>query len=138
MPPKLPRNDPTRGPFRETLRGRLALSPGGTLSKVRHVKTRAQPSVEEFGETIMRRDFARLAELLHDGLSYEICGIELAGAGVFDKPAILARLPRVLSLFEDGGAWITPTKVSRDGDWIIAESTAAPLRVDRQPEERSR
>jgi hypothetical protein len=89
------------------------------------VQTEAGRIIEEFGEAIMRRDFERLAELLHDDLSYEICGIELPGAGVFDKPTILETLPAVLSLFEEGGPRMTVTRAFHDGDWIIAESTGA-------------
>ena len=89
------------------------------------MKSAGEQVVDEFGDAITRRDFERLAELLDDDLSYEICGIELAGAGVFDKPTILAALRRVLGLFEDGSPRMTITKVFHDGDWIIAESTGA-------------
>jgi hypothetical protein len=47
------------------------------------------------------------------------------GAGVFDKPTILARLPELLSLFEDGGPRMTITKVFQGRDWIIAERSGA-------------
>jgi hypothetical protein len=82
------------------------------LTKVSHVQTEAERIIEAFGEAIMRRDFEALAELLHDDLSYETCGIDLEGAGVFDKPTILARLPQVLTLFEDGGPRMTITSRS--------------------------
>jgi ketosteroid isomerase-like protein len=80
------------------------------------MQAQAERIIEEFGEAIMRRDFEALAELLHDDLSYEICGLELEGAGVFDKPTVLARLPQVLSLFEDGGPRMTITRSFHDGD----------------------
>ncbi len=81
--------------------------------------------VLEFGDAVARRDFARLAELLDDGVSYEICGIEMPGAGVFSKDQILEAFPDVLSLFEDGGPRMTVTRMFHDGDWVIAESTGA-------------
>jgi hypothetical protein len=92
------------------------------------VDTQAQPIVEEFGGAIIRRDFARHAELLDDDLSYELCGIEAAGAGVFDKPPILVTLPRMLSVFEAGGSRMRLTKAFYDGDRGVAGSTAAPPR----------
>jgi uncharacterized protein len=81
--------------------------------------------VLDFGDAIARRDFGRLAELLDDNVSYEICGIEMPGAGVSDKTAMLAAFPEVLSLFEDGGPRMTTTRMFHDGDWVIAESTGA-------------
>jgi ketosteroid isomerase-like protein len=81
--------------------------------------------VRDLGDAIARRDFARLAELLDDSVSYEICGIEMPGAGVFGKDAILAAFPEVLSLFEDDGPRMTITRMFHDGDWVIAESTGA-------------
>jgi uncharacterized protein len=81
--------------------------------------------VVDFGDAVARRDFARLAELLADDVGYEICGIEMPGAGVFDKRTILERFPEVLSLFEDGGPTMTITRMFHDGDWVIAESTGA-------------
>ena len=62
---------------------------------------RTERIARELSAAIEARDFARLAELLDDDLSYEVCGIEMAGAGVFDKQTLLANMPAVLSLFED-------------------------------------
>jgi len=81
--------------------------------------------VTEINDAVMKRDFARLAALFDDDLRYEICGIEMPGAGVFDKDSILESFPEVLSLFEDGSPRMTVTRLFRDGDWVIAESTGA-------------
>ena len=81
--------------------------------------------VTEINEAVTKRDLARLAELFDDELRYEICGIEMPGAGVFDKDAILESFPEVLRLFEDGSPRMTVTRTFRDGDWVIAESTGA-------------
>jgi len=85
----------------------------------------AEQIVMEFGEAVSARDFARLAELLDDDLRYELCGIELEGAGIFDKPTVLENFRAVLDLFEDGSPRMTVTRMFRDGDWIIAEGTGA-------------
>ena len=85
----------------------------------------AEQVVSEINEAVLTRDFARLAELFDDELRYEICGIEMPGAGVFDKETILKNFPEVLSLFEDGSPRMTITRLFRDGEWIIAESTGA-------------
>ena len=81
--------------------------------------------VVDLGHAITNRDFARLAELLDDDVVYEIAGIEMEGAGVFDKTTLLATMPRVLTLFEDGSPRLTITHTFRDGDWIITEATGA-------------
>jgi ketosteroid isomerase-like protein len=79
--------------------------------------------VRDFNDAISRHDFDRLAELLDDGASYEVCGIELQGAGVYDKATILQILPGMLSLFEPGSPRMTITRLFRDGDWVIMEGT---------------
>ena len=81
--------------------------------------------VRDFGAAITNRDFARLAELLDDDAVYEIAGIEMEGAGVFSKETLLARMPAVLTLFEEGSPRLTITHTFRDGDWIITEATGA-------------
>jgi ketosteroid isomerase-like protein len=81
--------------------------------------------VRDFNDAISRHDFDRLAELLDDGASYEVCGIDLPGAGVFDKATILETLPGMLALFEDGSPRMTITRIFRDGDWAIMEGTGA-------------
>ena len=81
--------------------------------------------VADFGAAITTRDFARLAELLDDDVVYEIAGIEMEGAGVFDKRTLLETMPRVLTLFEDGSPRLTVTQSFRDGDWIITEATGS-------------
>jgi ketosteroid isomerase-like protein len=85
--------------------------------------TASERVVHDLGDAIARRDFARVAELLDDDVSYEICGIEMPGAGVMRKQDLLERFPEVLSLFEDGGPRMTITRMFHDGDWVIAEST---------------
>ena len=79
--------------------------------------------VRDFTAAIERHDFDRLAELLDDGASYEICGIELEGAGVFDKRTILRILPGMVGLFEEGSPQMTISRLFRDGDWVIMEGT---------------
>jgi ketosteroid isomerase-like protein len=81
--------------------------------------------VLDFGEAVAQRDFARMAELLDDNVNYEICGIEMPGAGVMRKDELLERFPEVLSLFEAGGPRMTVTRMFHDGNWVIAESTGA-------------
>ena len=81
----------------------------------------AEQVVRDFHAAVSRHDFDRLAELLDDGASYEVCGIELEGAGVFDKATVLRILPGMLSLFEPGSPRMTITRLFRDGDWIIME-----------------
>lgn len=81
--------------------------------------------VADVGRAITNRDFAALAELLDDEVVYEIAGIEMEGAGVFDKATLLETMPRVLELFEAGSPRLTITHTFRDGDWIITEATGA-------------
>lgn len=80
--------------------------------------------VRDFAAAFGRHDVQRLAELLDDAASYEVCGIEMEGAGVFDKTTILQILPGMLALFEDGSPRTTITRMFRDGDWVVAEATA--------------
>jgi ketosteroid isomerase-like protein len=77
--------------------------------------------VRDFNDAISRHDFDRLAALLDDGATYEVCGIELQGAGVFDKATMLQVLPGMLGLFEHGSPRMTITRMFRDGDWVIME-----------------
>jgi ketosteroid isomerase-like protein len=77
--------------------------------------------VRDFTDAVSRHDIERLAELLADDASYEGCGIELDGAGVFDKATILQILPGMLSLFEPGSPRMKITRLFRDGDWIVME-----------------
>jgi ketosteroid isomerase-like protein len=79
--------------------------------------------VRDFTDAVSRHDVGRLAELLDDDASYEVCGIELDGAGVFDKATILQILPGMLSLFEAGSPRMTITRLFRDGDWIVMEGS---------------
>ena len=79
--------------------------------------------VRDWTDAVSRHDVDRLAELLDDVASYEVCGIELDGAGVYDKATILQILPGMLGMFEPGSPKVTITKVLRDGDWVVAEST---------------
>jgi uncharacterized protein len=81
--------------------------------------------VSDFHEAVTRRDFARIAELLHEDATYEVCGIELVGAGVFDRAAMLENLPQALAAFAEGSPRMTITKRFRDGDWVIIEGTGS-------------
>jgi uncharacterized protein len=85
----------------------------------------ADQIVREFGEAVAAHDLARLAELLDDNLSYEMCAIDLPGAGTFDKPTMLARFGEVLERFEHDSPRMTITRVFHDGDWVIAEGVGA-------------
>lgn len=80
--------------------------------------------VRDFNDAISRHDFDRLGELLDDGATYEVCGIELQGAGVFDKATLLQVLPGMLGLFEPGSPRMTITRMFNDGDWVIMEGVA--------------
>ena len=41
--------------------------------------------VRDFNDAISHHDFDRLAELLDDSATYEVCGIELEGAGFLPR-----------------------------------------------------
>jgi ketosteroid isomerase-like protein len=81
--------------------------------------------VREFNETISRHDFDRLARLLDDNATYEACGIDLEGAGLFDKDTLLQMLPGMLALFEPGSPRMTITRMFNDDDWVVMEGTGA-------------
>jgi len=81
--------------------------------------------VRDLHAAITARDFARLRDLLDDRLAWEVCGIDFAGAGIFDKAAILGTMPGMLEVFEEGSPRMTITSLFRDGDWVIAEGTGA-------------
>jgi uncharacterized protein len=77
--------------------------------------------VRDFNDAISRHDFDRLAELLDDSATYEVCGIELEGAGVYDKATMLQILPGMLSLFAAGSPRMNIMRTFRDGDWVVME-----------------
>jgi ketosteroid isomerase-like protein len=79
--------------------------------------------VHAFTEAVAAHDVACLAVLLADDCTYEICGFELPGAGVYTKDAILEILPGLLELFEPGSPQLEIVRLIGEGPWVAAECT---------------
>jgi ketosteroid isomerase-like protein len=78
-------------------------------------------AVGAFMEALRERDWARLADVLHDELSWTLMSYELPGPATMDRATALRMLPELLAVFDEGSPRMALGRMIIQGDCMAVE-----------------